>query len=79
MPSFNSGDPETSRYWGSGSSMPSEDGRSDETGVEAEQSRIAIERNTEASWGERAVFEPDIVPHQESTQPGSARPFFLHL
>jgi len=64
----------SSRCWESEPSMPSENDRSDEMGVEGVQSRIGMERNTETSWGERAVF---VVPHQkESTQPGSVRPFF---
>ena len=76
MPSFNFGGLETSRCSGSEPSIPSENGRSDEMGVEGEQPGIAIERNTEASWGEGAGFEPDIIPLQASTQPGSVRPFF---
>jgi len=76
MSFFDFGGLETSRCPGSESSIPSENGRSDEMGVEEEQATIAIERSTEASWGERPVFEPDSVPHQESTQPVSVRPFF---
>jgi len=77
MPSFGFSGLETSRFSGSESSMPSENGRSDEMGVEAEQPTTAIERNTEASWTKGAVFEPDIVPYQkESRQSESVRSFF---
>jgi hypothetical protein len=76
MPLFNLGGVETSQCSGSESSMPPENSRSDEIGVEAEQSTAVIEHNTEASWGEHPVFKPEIVPHKkDSTQPGSVRPF----
>ena len=79
MPSFDSGGLETSRCSGSESSIPpSEIGHSDERGAEAKQSTTVIEHNTEASWGERAVSEPETVPFQkESAQPGSVSLVFL--
>jgi hypothetical protein len=80
MPLFNPGGVETSQCSGSESGMPPENGRSDEMGVEVEQSTATTEHNTEASWGERAVFEPDIVPHQMGlTQPRCVRSFFSNL
>jgi hypothetical protein len=68
MPLFGFGRLESSHSSRS-AGLPSENGHSDEMGVQAEQSTTATERNTEASWGERTVFGPDIVP-------GSVRPFF---
>jgi hypothetical protein len=79
MQLFHFGGLETSRCSGSESSIPpSEIGNSDERGAEAKQSTTVIEHNTEASWGERAVSEPEIVPYQkESAQPGSVSLVFL--
>ena len=71
MSSFEFGGLETPRYSASGSSTPSECGPSGMMGVGAEQATIAIEHGTEASWGEGAVFDADVVPRQELTQPVS--------